>query len=174
MKKIIVLLLAVFVLFLIGCGGNNEEVWDDYCDDISFYFDARIYHSNAMADGFEYIPVRISYENMVAETIARTQEVDWFPPIHNFWYEGTKIYVDLVENSRDMFQGTTGERMSSGSIVKTFATFPNVTEIEILIGGERNMWQTHVDSYGAFMIDENGEIVIGNSHNEEIFRAFAD
>jgi len=97
-------------------------------------------------------------------------------PIDDIWYDGRKIYVDISRDERfgprNIFGGTSGEYFTAGSIVKTLAQFPDVEEIEILIGGESDLWQGHLDYSGAFTVDAEGRIWVSNREGTEIYRAF--
>jgi len=69
--------------------------------------------------------------------------------IDGVWYEDDRICVDLNESELSKLNaGSTAGTMSTAILLKTFASYPNVKEIEVLIGGEKGCIGDH------FMFDK--------------------
>ncbi|MCL2838030.1 MAG: hypothetical protein FWE04_03040 [Oscillospiraceae bacterium] len=119
---------------------------------ISENFDVRIYHSDPMANFWVYTPAVISRDNMVKDVREKITHL-----IDDFWYEGTHLIIDLKFETllTNFIQGSTGAYFNTMGLVRTFATFPNVETLEVLIGGFRGMSGSHFDFNAIFIVEED-------------------
>ena len=75
--------------------------------------------------------------------------------IWDIWYEGDTFYVDLLSIEWNRFNwGSTGSAYHFNRLIKTLASFPNVQNIRILIGGERDVITSHTSFIGTFHLVE--------------------
>ena len=74
--------------------------------------------------------------------------------IINLWYEETRLVVDITPMCAIPFDhGSFGGTVRTRSFVDTLKTLPNVTEVEILVGGQRGVSGSHFSFAGAFRVD---------------------
>jgi len=118
-------------------------------------FDIRIYHSDPMANFWVYTPAVISRDNMIKDV---REKITYL--IDDFWYEGTHLVIDLKFETllTNFVQGSTGAYFNTMGLVRTFATFPNVETLEVLIGGFRGTSGSHFDFNAIFTVKEDGAI----------------
>jgi len=123
--KIKYLILIVILIFTVSCGNKTTE--------IKFYYPTEEYEF----DENSYIVKNIPSENLFEDSIKYVYEYANIT-IDKIWYENQRICVDLniVERLR-LDGGSAIGGISTNILVMTFASFPNVKEIEILINGER-------------------------------------
>ena len=171
MRKILSVFLVASILLIGGCLGvetpTEAEIYepDEYenyeldCIDED-YFTVRIYHMDDMAMYFEYTEAIISRANMVEETIAKLSEVNGYEfPVDDFWFEGARLFVNIpAEAERTSLQGSFGGRATTGIVVRTFASFPDVETIQILLGGEKWREGVHFNFSVVFSVEDNGTI----------------
>ncbi|MCL2286161.1 MAG: GerMN domain-containing protein [Firmicutes bacterium] len=73
--------------------------------------------------------------------------------IRDLWYDGTRLYVDLAPVEAIVFNwGSTGSAQRQSSLINTLSTFPNVTEIVILIDGEADVAADHFNFEGVIRV----------------------
>jgi len=95
--------------------------------------------------------------------------------ISDFWFEGSKLYVDLHEDAIGFFDnyGTTGGMINTGIFVNSILSLPGISSFEVLVGGQRGVEGNHFN-FGSVILVENGEIVglepidIDSSGNESL------
>ena len=64
--------------------------------------------------------------------------------IAGVWFEGSRLVVDLTPAGAVPFNwGSFGGTMLSNSLFDSLATLPNVTEVEVLVGGQRRVSSDH-------------------------------
>lgn len=64
--------------------------------------------------------------------------------INNVWYDGQKICVDLDESETNKLDaGSAAGRIETYILLETFSSYPNVAQIEILIGGQKGRHGDH-------------------------------
>ena len=74
--------------------------------------------------------------------------------IANLWYEGTRLVVDITPASAVPFNwGSFGGAIRIQSFISSLASMPNITEIEVLVGGQRGVSADHFSFAGIFRID---------------------
>jgi len=75
--------------------------------------------------------------------------------VWDWWYEGRRIYVDLKPMQWPNFtMGSVSFWVSTRAVLLTFATFPDVDEIEIMFGGNRVELDHHGSFWGHYVIGE--------------------
>jgi len=95
----------------------------------------------------------ISVANMSADTI-KFMKKDSDVQINKIWYEGNRLCVDLNENERAKLDaGSTAGEIITNILLKTFSSYPNVKEIEILIDGERGSYGNHFNFEEVFKVN---------------------
>jgi len=73
----------------------------------------------------------------------------------DIWYEGTRLVVDITPASAIPFNwGSTGGAVLTLTLINTLASMPNVTEIEVLVGGQRGMWADHFSFADTFIVNQ--------------------
>jgi len=77
----------------------------------------------------------------------------FYVEIDNIWYEGSKLCVDLSENMRPRLDaGSAAGASFYECVVRTFATYPNVETIEILLGGKKGESGNHFSFVSVFEV----------------------
>ena len=95
---------------------------------------------------YEYREVEIEYQDWQEQVRRLVGAAD-------LWYEGTRLIVDLSPAAAVPFNhGSTGSAVRGFSLINSLATLPNVTEIELLVGGQRGMSTEHFH-FGVFRVD---------------------
>ena len=70
--------------------------------------------------------------------------------VKDMWYEGDRLVVDLFPVESIIFNwGSTGGWARTLSLVRSFASFPGVEEIEVLVGGAGGVRADHF-SFGIY------------------------
>ncbi|MCL2404158.1 MAG: hypothetical protein FWC92_01295 [Defluviitaleaceae bacterium] len=112
-------------------------------------------HSACYATGYlteTYHIEEIPGEMLWEETI-RLKKLYSGIEILDFWYEDRRIIVDLKPNQwADFTMGTASFWLHARVVLLTFASFPDVDEIEILFGGLRADLCHHGSFYGYYKI----------------------
>jgi len=107
-------------------------------------------HSASIATGYfeeTYYVEEISGEKLWEETI-RLKRLHTGIEISDFWYEGRRIIVDIKPNQWPRLTfGTQSFCLGVRVVLLTFASFPDVDEIEVLFGGLR---PSALDHHGSF------------------------
>ena len=74
--------------------------------------------------------------------------------IINLWYEESRLVVDITPASAVPFNwGSFGGAVRSRALIDSLASMPNVTEVEILVGGQRGVSADHFSFAGAFRVN---------------------
>ena len=75
--------------------------------------------------------------------------------IADLWYEGYRLIVDLTPAATIFFDwGSTGGHSHVRALIDSLATLPNVTEIEVLVGGQRGVYANHFSFAGVFSVNQ--------------------
>jgi hypothetical protein len=75
--------------------------------------------------------------------------------IARLWYEGSRLVADLKPAGAVFFNwGSHGGHMRTRSLISSLASLPNVTEIEVLVGGQRGYAADHFSFEGVFRVNE--------------------
>ena len=124
---------------------------------------------------FYYYDTNIDPQVMLIEEAWRYISMD-FGNNRYFWghfvlamYEETgieilKIYddegvthINLAQTERQRFnEGSTGVALRSGRLMRTLASIPYVTEIRILIDGQRDVLTNHASFHSTFILQDDG------------------
>ena len=113
-----------------------------------------IRHDSNFFEIESYVEVVIEPENWQAQVVAHFDE---FLGIRLFdvWYERDgRLVADLAPLciGAPWNWGSTGGRVSTLNIIESLATLPNVTEIEVLVGGQRGVEADHFSFAGVFRV----------------------
>ena len=99
---------------------------------------------------YEYTTVSISLTNILADTVKNLNLYTGIK-LKNLFYEGTRLIVDLDPVMAEVMDwGSFGSLAYFNAILYTFASYPGVTEIKILIGGEEDIEGSHFSFRGIF------------------------
>ena len=127
--------------------GSSAIIGEDAVN-VDFYYD---FGSNATA--LTYITITISRANMLRDTQYYMKKYNKYIEIENLWYEGKKICVDLTGNMAAVMDGgSTIGSMTTAILKRTFSSYPDVDEMEFLIGGVRNREGEHFSFVGPFIV----------------------
>jgi len=173
------ILIVFFIFFVFGCSGktdkeeniNNinkdfvsseEEMFHE--DDYGQTVEIRIYHyfESLTNSDFTYITVELPLNNFLENAISYLNTNTGFI-VKNIWYEGTRLIVDFdqVMISRFEGMGTSGAFQMTNGILRSFSSFPNVTEMKFLFNGEEDLWGDHFSFEGIFPAGSFIRIVSG-------------
>ncbi|MCL2576057.1 MAG: hypothetical protein FWE33_06460 [Defluviitaleaceae bacterium] len=137
---------------------RNWWGWQDFHPyPIEGDFTMRIYsHPMAEYDFENFAEIEISAENWEIQIIQAMQEFT-FLVIDDLWFEETRLVVDLNPEAAVVFNwGTSGGYFRTRALLDSLATVPNVTEIIVLVGGERGLSADHFSFAQIFRV-ENGQ-----------------
>ena len=156
-RKTFIILLTIF--FMISCNNtiekeiiNNSTINECEMFNVKFYYYQEQDLFSYDATGY-YIEA-ISLENLPIETKMLMEKYNGIK-IDNIWYEGKRICVDLNINEINEFnKGSAAGAIRLSELLKTFSSFPNVNEIEILIAGEKGCIGDHFMFDQIFFADE--------------------
>jgi len=98
---------------------------------------------NFLPEAEKYHEEEIDGENLWEEFI-RLMRYHTGIRVRDLWYEGTILYVDLAPVEGIVFNwGSTGSWYRTSILFRTLATFPDVAEIVILVGGVAGVGADH-------------------------------
>lgn len=113
-------------------------------------FPAQYYdYYNNNEETYTYTKETISRENISEDSIKLIKE-KYDVILNKVWYEGERICVDIRKTSPFLFDG--GSHMAftlTCSFVHTFLSYPDVTEVELLVNGRKNVWGNHF-AFGVY------------------------
>ncbi|MCL2397696.1 MAG: hypothetical protein FWC93_06475 [Defluviitaleaceae bacterium] len=112
------------------------------------------FHDTWPEDYFSYFYEEISGANWRDEAMRLMLEhtdID----VQNLWYEGSRLVVDLtLETSIPFNWGTTGGYLRTRNLIDSFASFPGVTEIEVLVDGVAGVSADRFSFENIFMVNQ--------------------
>jgi len=104
-------------------------------------------------DVLEYIEEEIEYEDWQAQVIAHMQAHTGIQ-LADLWYEENRLVVDLTPAASISFNfGSTAGIMRTVSLIASLSTLPSVEEIEVLVGGQRGVYDNHFSFAGVFRVN---------------------
>ena len=104
-------------------------------------------------DVLEYIEEEIEYEDWQAQVTAHMQAHTGIQ-LADLWYEENRLVVDLTPAASISFNfGSTAGIMRTVSLIASLSTLPNVEEIEVLVGGQRGVYDNHFSFAGVFRVN---------------------
>jgi len=120
---------------------------------IRLYYDTTY---NAMVTGYYhddlgYITETVSGENWLMDAIQLVYSHTGIQ-FQKMWYDGNRLYADLVSQEFFRFQGSAGASIRYNIMYTTLASFPGVEEIVVLIGGERDAASDHFCFAGVAIV----------------------
>ncbi|MCL2672029.1 MAG: GerMN domain-containing protein [Clostridiales bacterium] len=105
-------------------------------------------------EDYKHETVDLSKGNLSSDTIKFMQDINGIQ-INGIWYENNKICVDLNANEfRKLDAGSYAGIIQTNLLVKTFSSYPNVEEIEILIDGKQGQYGYHFNFDRVFRVSE--------------------
>ena len=145
---------ATWFVFLINAMGtgctdeakfNGQEMDTDIVEVKFYYF---------VQEEIEFTTETISMANISDDTIKFMNKYSGIQ-IDKVWYEGSRICVDLNESERAKLDaGSFAGIMITSILIKTFSSYPDVKEIEFLIGGERGSFGNHFNFEEVFKLND--------------------
>jgi len=121
---------------------NYKEVNFNYTDNVNY-------------TGLE---VDIPSENFLSEAAKQFYLVNKIS-VDKLYYEGNRLIADLNKTEAAMFNsGTAGGSIRTGLLLRTLASFPGVTEIQVLLGGRKDVYSDHYDFSGIFSAEDLSRI----------------
>lgn len=101
---------------------------------------------------FYYFDEEVLPENWQGQVIGYMQRHAGIQ-LADLWFEGSRLVADLTPAAAMSFNwGSLGGSMRSRSLIDSLATLPYVTEIEVLVGGQRGVVADHFSFAGVFPI----------------------
>jgi len=102
----------------------------------------------------EEIPESILWQEFIHLMYQHTGIRVW-----DWWLDGSELYVDLESIEAQFFNwGSTGSNHRGMVLTKTLASFPGVSQFEVLVGGFSGVSTSHY-SFNWVAIVEDGEII---------------
>ena len=130
-----------------------------------YYYDTYGWDGTTDYPPLSFIEVSVSGENWL-------EQAPYYMRLHTeievseIWYDGRRIYADLLPEIENRLQGTLGASLTVRTLILSLANFPDVEEIVILIDGEHNVWGWHFSFDGVFVLDDlNAEQIWTNDSN---------
>ena len=131
--------------------GRSMWQWQQ-ADLFSENFEMRFFRFSDFND-YEYFDAEIEYHNWQQQVISHMQTHSGIQ-IADLWYEESRIVVDLKPAGVVFFNwGSFGGAMRKLSLIESIATLPNITEIEVLVGGQRGVGADHFSFAGVFRVE---------------------
>lgn len=131
----------------------GRSAWQrQQADLFSENFEMRFFRFSDFND-YEYFDAEIKYCNWQQQVISHMQTHSGIQ-VADLWYEESRIVVDLKPAGVVFFNwGSAGGTMRTLSLIESIATLPNITEIEILVGGQRGVGADHFSFAGVFVVE---------------------
>jgi len=121
------------------------------CHEIDPYF-------MLLPEAYLYISEEISGQYLWEEFIRLMYEHTAIR-IWDWWFEGSKLYVDLHSIEKIFFdQGSSGSMDRGTRLLKTLASLPGISSFEMLVGGYHGVGTSHY-CFDWVANVENGEII---------------
>jgi hypothetical protein len=140
---------------------TNDETPSELTDSVDgdgSRIEVKIYYTEDAAQSFKYHTMFVSSEDVLNDSIAIMKDVNNIE-IDRIWYEGITLCVDLNENERRKLDyGSAAGNSIVGCIVRTFINYPDVVNIEILLGGKKEEFGNHF-SLNTYFFSEDGRII---------------
>ncbi|MCL2019772.1 MAG: hypothetical protein FWG70_08445 [Oscillospiraceae bacterium] len=116
-------------------------------------------------ENFSFVTMNISEENFLEDAVKAIYLHQGFS-IKSIWYEGDKIYIDLslIQDFRAS-RGSMAAIVTSNLLKRTFASFPNMTEMEFLVEGRVNP-DFHNSNMMCGTFTVNGPLLTDITHKE--------
>jgi len=116
----------------------NEKVFDE-----AFIMRVYLYEDLWPEPVGEYVEVEISPDEWQRQVIYHMR-AHLGIQIADLWYEGSHLVVDLTPAGAIPFNwGSFGGAVLSSSFIDSLATLPNVSEVKVLVGGQRGVGADH-------------------------------
>jgi len=169
MKKIMTGCLIILLL-VIGCNRKpdiekkdgieedntvviNDEIIVSQDENLDQMVEIRIYQyfDNITNNDFVFQTVEIPGNNFLVNVINYLNANAGFR-VKNIWYENTRLIVDFDQVTLNTLNslGTAGGYQLTNEILRTFSSFPNVTEMKFLFNGAENLSSDHFSFEGIF------------------------
>jgi hypothetical protein len=85
--------------------------------------------------------------------------------VNKVWYEGNRVCVDIAKTSPFCFDmGSHAGFSYTWSFIYTFLSYPDCTEVELLVNGRKNVWGNHF-AFGVF--NSSGKITDPSSDSQD-------
>ena len=118
-----------------------------------YFYDEIISTDYYDEENFFYVTVNIAAEDFLSEA-KKALYLHKKVSIDDLRYENGRLTVDFNSAERQRFDaGSMAGIVRKNTLLKTFAGFPGVSEVEFLIGGERNAEGNHFNFNGYFTIN---------------------
>jgi len=106
-------------------------------------------------DIYEYFDEEISPQDWQRQVIDHMRAINGIR-LADLWYEDYRLVADLTPAGAVPFNwGSTGGGLHTQMLINSLATMPNVTEIEVLVGGQRGVWADHANFAIVFRVTED-------------------
>jgi len=133
---------------------EQERLFDE-----SFTVRFYSYHEFSPQPIYEYVDEEILPEDWQGQVISHMLTHNNIR-LADLWYEGTRLVVDITPAGAVPFNwGSHGSGMRGLSLLTSLATLPGVTEIELLVGGQRGVYVDHFNFGGVTRVDGDGRII---------------
>jgi len=130
--------------------GRSLWQWEQ---EIEESFTMRFYNHQD-DDDYEYSDKEISAQDWQLQVIDHMRAVNGIQ-LAGLWYEDGRLVADLTPAGALPFNwGSTGGYLRTRNLIDSLATMPNVTEIEVLVGGQRGVWADHFSFVGVFRVNQ--------------------
>ena len=119
---------------------DTMPAWPAAADTATVRF---VSHWDSMDDTYHYFYEEINSENWRNEAV-RLMRHHTGIRVKQLWYEGDRLVVDLFPVEGEIFNwGSGGAWARTLNLIRSFASFPGVNEIEVLVDGAENVWADH-------------------------------
>jgi len=116
-------------------------------------FNLRVTHYLDLPGPVEHYDKTITPENWQQQVIDHISSHTG-TQLADIWYEESRLVADVTPASAIYFNwGTTGGGCRQASLIESLKAMPNVSEIVVLIGGQRGMYADHFSFAEVFQID---------------------
>jgi len=103
---------------------------------------------------WSYATETIPVSNISADTIRFMKEYCNIE-IDSIWFDGCRIFVNLNERERARLDaGSTAGSVITETLIRTFSSYPNVMELEVLINGIFEEFGNHFNFRNIFIVSD--------------------
>ena len=139
--------ILILAILLTACTGGKPEKQTAPPDETAQVKMYRFFDADGLM-ACEYNTVSISRTHILADTI---KNLGTGIKLKNLFYEGTRLIVDLDPAMAEVMDwGSFGGQTYFNAILYTFASYPGVTEIKVLIDGAEDIEGSHFSFRGTF------------------------
>jgi len=139
---------------------KSHNLTDQDLINIRFYY---LYGEIVGADNIYHYRLEEIEGEYLREEFIRLMYVHTSIEVLDLWYEDDILYIDLAPMEWHRFNwGSTGSSQRMSVFLRALSSFPDVSEVRILVAGAKDVSTNHTSFCGIFIFDSNG----GWEHSE--------